>query len=870
MKTRTAFLAAIVLVFAAGIQPVLGQESAPQPDISPPPSVAASSESGESANIHLRHTRAGVVGIQIRSFCADRDLSLAVNDRTNSILVSGHPEAIVLVKELVASLDQKEDAPFVVAFALKHARAQFVSDQLRQQYADFIAANALSSSVKEQTNSILVHGRPELIAEVKEFVERLDVQENGSLEQLQSATLELAKEYRTLGTGKTLDVSPYESIAVDSSLSTFAEVKREEVSSLKKQKLRDSVEAEFEARQLLQRAELSRLQQELQSIQRQIDTRVQLKDQIIDKRVEELINPVIQWDAVPPRKPLSGSGGQHRQPSTRGGISDFVPKREPWQGDPTTTNNAPAAQPIVASDATLMSEFSQLRRQFVTAEMEFQTAESALNELLTKQKHRPGSGIENAKVLYPTQWQALQQARSTREEVRRLYQARMTLLKLDMDTAETAFQSARTRQDEVENLHKQGNATFPQVAESRAETEAAKNNLQRARTIYELFEGIQIIESFAPDTTSDAKIPLRKSDGTATPMGEVGNQSAVESPQGERKAREVADAFVAAALAGKTADATALTTSRVASSKDWMHFIQQVLNAKSLSIESVRVNDTNTAALAISQQIKLAEPRPDVGDTVNVVLHLAKDGSRWVIRDADINSETAAAEELARFELENSFDTTGDGHWGKEIGGLEMGIRLAQEKKPYRVGDTLTFQMLVQNVTEHPIEFYYTPVSFRGRIASDGIIYITPVASTDGGDRVHRLGPGREWSAPWYWHLATARAESDDTQCVPLAAGTYEIGGSDFSFIRIADGLNNKAAADVAAFDRNVVSAPVVALVPYDTGTAHLTFELLPAADPGAAPSGTSGTGGTRARWLRHDKHRTRLQGETNEQEPSK
>lgn len=60
-----------------------------------------------------------------------------------------------------------------------------------------------------------------------------------------------------------------------------------------KQELEKAVRESFEAAQALQRAELAR---RLQSMQQAIDARERRADEIVGRRVEELLNPVLQWE----------------------------------------------------------------------------------------------------------------------------------------------------------------------------------------------------------------------------------------------------------------------------------------------------------------------------------------------------------------------------------------------------------------------------------------------------------------------------------------------------------------------------------------------------------------------------------------------
>ena len=61
--------------------------------------------------------------------------------------------------------------------------------------------------------------------------------------------------------------------------------------------LRETVRKAFEARQKLQRAELAEFTQRLQAVRQSIETRERISQQIIDRRVDELLDPNLKWDS---------------------------------------------------------------------------------------------------------------------------------------------------------------------------------------------------------------------------------------------------------------------------------------------------------------------------------------------------------------------------------------------------------------------------------------------------------------------------------------------------------------------------------------------------------------------------------------------
>lgn len=65
--------------------------------------------------------------------------------------------------------------------------------------------------------------------------------------------------------------------------------------------LRDTVSKLFDARQRLQRSELERLRERLEKLEQSIESREAKREQIIDRRVEELLHPEQAWDTEPVR-----------------------------------------------------------------------------------------------------------------------------------------------------------------------------------------------------------------------------------------------------------------------------------------------------------------------------------------------------------------------------------------------------------------------------------------------------------------------------------------------------------------------------------------------------------------------------------------
>ena len=62
--------------------------------------------------------------------------------------------------------------------------------------------------------------------------------------------------------------------------------------------LKTAVRKSFEARQALQRAELADLAQRMKSMQQSIDMRDKVADKVVQRRVEDLLDPNLKWEVT--------------------------------------------------------------------------------------------------------------------------------------------------------------------------------------------------------------------------------------------------------------------------------------------------------------------------------------------------------------------------------------------------------------------------------------------------------------------------------------------------------------------------------------------------------------------------------------------
>ncbi len=73
------------------------------------------------------------------------------------------------------------------------------------------------------------------------------------------------------------------------------------------------VEFTFQARQALQKAELAEHARRLAKIQKTIETREQLKSQIVSRRVDELLDPNLDWNKTNTDSPVRATPSQENK-----------------------------------------------------------------------------------------------------------------------------------------------------------------------------------------------------------------------------------------------------------------------------------------------------------------------------------------------------------------------------------------------------------------------------------------------------------------------------------------------------------------------------------------------------------------------------
>jgi hypothetical protein len=147
-------------------------------------------------------------------------------------------------------------------------------------------------------NSLLVSGPAERIAEIEVLVERLEAPPGQNSAATGAGTSRFRPRSESEGRAEfeRLDLEAAQAAAEYHQATEGADDPNSEEQKEKlRAGLRDRVAAAFAARQALQRAELNELRERFDRIEQQIESRERIRDEIIDRRVDELLNPNLQW-----------------------------------------------------------------------------------------------------------------------------------------------------------------------------------------------------------------------------------------------------------------------------------------------------------------------------------------------------------------------------------------------------------------------------------------------------------------------------------------------------------------------------------------------------------------------------------------------
>ena len=281
--------------------------------------------------------------------------------------------------------------PSIRIFTLQHVRAESLAATLRQLFPD-----KLLIAVPDDRNQLMVRGADSQLEEVSAILERLDQPAEppanvpGSVatpdSNLRSGPA-LPSSAADTGPSKQAWLEQYEArenVAADLArrcreLATKAETSPEDAKQLQafRDQLRTAVTEAFAARQQLHRAEMAEFQQRMARIQQTLEIRDRIQDRIVDRRVEDLLNPNLQWESESTGEP----SGPIRDPGMPG---SWPVGATPASGQPNQASSGqpplPAA-PASGPSGELAADMGGLLRSATEYRGKFRQLQERIDEL---------------------------------------------------------------------------------------------------------------------------------------------------------------------------------------------------------------------------------------------------------------------------------------------------------------------------------------------------------------------------------------------------------------------------------------------------------------------------------------------------------
>jgi hypothetical protein len=310
--------------------------------------------------------------------------------------------------------------------------------------------------------------------------------------ELENRSRELARQIRMLGQDE----------------SEAANAKREEL----REQLQKAVQQAFEARQKVQQIEVDQLKKRLVGVEETMQKRESKKEQIIESRIDELLdeNQELRWDpaganrygvtatviqqapvaGAPPANLYAvpqGNGAANMAPGTV--TPAPVPAQAPPQFQPrvTSSNAAPRGLPgaglqgesaIFQQHPLLDSHLSETRKSLIDTEFAVQKAQ---RELERGKELAKATG--DAESLQSAQ-ERLAQAQRQAERVRQEYETQLRLLELQLEAARARLAEADRDYARVKSLS--GAISQEEIDKRQTALEMRKHELEYLATLLDL------------------------------------------------------------------------------------------------------------------------------------------------------------------------------------------------------------------------------------------------------------------------------------------------------------------------------------------------------------------------------------------------
>jgi hypothetical protein len=266
------------------------------------------------------------------------------------------------VSDLPDPVDTTADERPMKVFRLEHANARSFSSAIFVLYPEM--NDTVNIVTDPRTNSLIVRGPQSALDAIQAIVRVLDnpeqVRRGSPLPPPRLGMAAGPEGGLALDAAQPIDARAAEYRQYELQAAALAKQVRElevrtkpddpELQRLKAD-LQGAVHSAFYARQTAQRAQVKQMRERLDRIDRRVAERGQLANEIIQRRVEELLNPQKQWD-------IDEDGVATEPAATEPGASDTKPARRQKKtatgrrsAEPPLTDSEPLSPALTTSDA---------------------------------------------------------------------------------------------------------------------------------------------------------------------------------------------------------------------------------------------------------------------------------------------------------------------------------------------------------------------------------------------------------------------------------------------------------------------------------------------------------------------------------------
>lgn len=250
-----------------------------------------------------------------------------------------------------------------------------------------------------------------------------------------------------------------------------------------KQRLRDTVRRSFEARQKLQRAELAEFARRLQKIHKSIDTRDRIAQQIIDRRVEDLLDPNLEWES--PTATQTDRKTDSDPLHTSAPIPDMGIDTGP-QNTPEPGSDRRVSQPAVSKDNILLKTPEELH-ELLTARAK-QIEQLQENTRRWEKRRSEGRDPEDVDDAIASQQKQLKVYRRKQVLAEQELLQQIKLLEAVLQRDQNRLAVAEEALQAAERLHRNGYIATSELRSAQLQRQEVQVAVQRAESLLKLYQ----------------------------------------------------------------------------------------------------------------------------------------------------------------------------------------------------------------------------------------------------------------------------------------------------------------------------------------------------------------------------------------------